>query len=249
MTTGGNAGRIAHLTLTLGLALAGATTQAAPVATSGPLSGDGDGLNAFWVSAGVSPFNIETAIETLANGTSETVVEQIAPYIDYRDFVDGTQGNHAGPDLADPFSPIDTENNVSIGEAIFAVRFSGFLNVLTSGNYLFRSHSDDGFRLTLGGEVISEFDGNRSPDTNEVGLELDAGLYSIEFIGWEQGGQFVNELAWLRPGDADFHVIGAEIDDRVLFSQAPTAVPVPAALPLLGSALVGLGALGRRRKV
>ncbi|MGE0861118.1 MAG: PA14 domain-containing protein [Gammaproteobacteria bacterium] len=247
MTTGGNAGRIAHLTLTLGLALASVTTQAAPVATSGPVAGDGDGLTAFWVSTGVSLGSVASALEALANGTSETVVEQLAPYIDYRDFVDGTQGEHSGPDLADPFSPII--EGQSAGEAIFAVRFSGFLNVLASGDYAFRSLSDDGFRLTLGGEVISVFDGNRSPDVNQVELNLEAGLYSIEFIGWEQGGQFVNELAWRRPGDETFHVVGAEIDDRVLFSQAPSAVPVPAALPLLGSALVGLGALGRRRKV
>lgn len=245
MTTAGNAGRIAPLTLTLGLALASVTAQAAPVAFSGPVAGDGDGLNALWVSTGVSPSSIATALETLENGTSETTLQLIAPYIDYRDFVGGTQGEHVDSDLPDPFSPI--ANGESTGEAIFAVRFSGYLNVLTSGTYNFRAHSDDGFRLTLGGEIIGSFDGNRSPGTDALAVDLEAGLYSIEFIGWEQGGQFVNELSWRRPGDETFHVIGALVDDRSLFSEPPAPVPVPAALPLLGSALIGLGAFRRRR--
>ena len=66
MTTGSNAGRIARLTLSLGLTLAGATTQAAPVPIGGPLAGDGDGLNAFWVSTGVPPGSVAAALEALA---------------------------------------------------------------------------------------------------------------------------------------------------------------------------------------
>ena len=50
----------------------------------------------------------------------------------------------------------------------------------------------------------------------------------------------------MRPGDSDFAVIGTEAGGRTLFTAAPTAVPVPAALPLLGSALLGLGLLRRR---
>ena len=145
--------------------------------------------------------------------------------------------------MPDPFTTI--VNNEPTDDPLFAVRFGGFLNITAGGEYSFQIHSDDGFRLTLGGEQVAIFDGNRAPDSSFVTLMLDSGLYSLELIGWEQGGGFVSELSWLRPGETSYAVIGSEAGGKALFTAAP--VPVPAALPLVVSALGGLGLVWRRR--
>lgn len=46
--------------------------------------------------------------------------------------------------------------------------------------------TDDGFRLTIGGEVVSHFDSDRSPGETATVVSLTEGLYHFEFIGWEQ---------------------------------------------------------------
>ena len=225
------------------LLLGQTAVTAAPFAAGPALAPPGNGLNAYWVRSEFTADNVQSALDILASqpgdGAFIESVSAIAPYVDYRDFEGGTEGLVDSPDLPDPFDQID--NGVPVTDTPFAVRFDGFLNVTETGSYNFRVHSDDGFRLTLGGEVIGIFDGNRSPDSSFSGpLDLESGLYAIELIGWEQSGQYVNELSWLTPGAADFTLVGT----NDLFS----AVPVPAALPLLASALGGLGWFRRRRR-
>jgi len=237
-----NSKRGASLAAIVLLGLAGSAAHAAPVASEPALGGDGDGLNALWVRASAPPHSVQNAIDVLASSGGS--VSFVAPYVDYRDFSAGTSGITAETDLPDPLTSI--EDGGAIDDAQFAVRYSGFLNITASGDYSFQLHTDDGFSFILGGEQVAVFDADRGPSSSFVTLALEAGLYSLELVGWEQGGQFVNELSWLRPGDSDYAVIGTAAGGKALFT-APTAVPVPAALPLLVSALGGLGMRRRRQ--
>ena len=225
------------------LGMAGSAAEAAPVAVGAALSGDGDGIHTLWVRASEAAHSIAGAINVLASAGES--VSFVAPQIDFRDFTGGTEGIASSSDLPDPFTHI--EGGVAQDDPIFAVRYSGFLNVAVSGQYSFQALTDDGFSLLLGGEQISAFDGDRAPASTEVTLTLDDGLYSLEMVGWEQIGNFVDELSWIRPGDSAYAVIGTAAGGKALFTSAPAAVPVPAALPLLVSALGGLGLLRRRQ--
>ena len=138
------------LAAVLMLGLTATAVEAAPVAAGSALSGDGDGINTLWVRADLSPHSIADAVNVLA-GAGESV-SFIAPHIDFRDFSGGTEtaGIESLSDLPDPFTRI--EGGLAQDDPIFAVRYSGFLNVAVSGDYSFRAITDDGFSLVLGGD-------------------------------------------------------------------------------------------------
>lgn len=224
------------------LAIAAVSAEAAPVAIGAARSGDGDGLNALWVRSEFVAHSTGEARSILASALTQDggfieAIEQLVPYVDHDD---GTTGLFNSPNLPDPFSALDAGTDWR-----FAVRFDGYLNVVTAGEYDFLVHSDDGFSLSLGGEIISSYDTDRAPGSTVSGpIFLEAGLYALELVSWEQGGFYIDELAWLRPGADGFAVIGTAEGGLALYS----AVPLPTTLPLLFSALGGIGLLARRRR-
>jgi LPXTG-motif cell wall-anchored protein len=182
------------------------------------------------------PDNIAEALGVLALmpgdplyvSSTHAVVPQIA-------FYDAVAPNpDSGPPMPDPTT-----------DPRFAVMFSGYLNVTVPGTYNFRAYTDDGFRFLLGGENVMQFDDNRAPGSSFATANLVAGLYPISFLGWEQGGAFVNELAWALGTDNP-----AVIPQANLFSRRPsTGVPDGGStLLLLGLSLALGGAVVRRAR-
>ncbi len=211
---------------------------ATPTPIGPAINGDGDGLKMRWVNTDFSPHSIANTLQALNLKPGDTgYVSEVNGVTKVVDFEDGNYG--------DLFR--DTDQAVPLGsDDNFAVLYKGFLNITTSGNYTFRSFTDDGFRLSIGGDVVSQFDGDRGPDETSTTVSLAEGLYSFEFIGWEQGGQFVNELAWIKPGEAEFSLIG----DRSNLVFFTTSSDVPVSLPpLLSLFLIGLIVLGYTRQI
>jgi hypothetical protein len=108
-------------------------------------------------------------------------------------------------------------------------RFTGFLDLLP-GNQSFAIGSDDGYRLTINGQRISQQNRPRSFSTTTRNRNPGTGRAAFELIFYENFGN----------SGVEFFV------DGVLASPAP--IPVPAGLPLIASALAALGLLKWRRR-
>ncbi|HMW69161.1 MAG TPA: PA14 domain-containing protein [Nitrosomonas sp.] len=210
---------------------------AAPVPVGPALMGSGDGLKMRWVNTDFSPHSITDAAQALNLRPGDVgYVGEVSGVTKVIDFEDGNYG--------DLFR--DTDQAVPLGaDDNFAVLYKGFLNVTVSGNYTFRSFTDDGFRLTIGGEVVSLFNSDRSPGETTTSVFLNEGLYHFEFIGWEQGGQFVNELAWIKPGEVEFTQPGDRTNLVFFTTQGDASVPEPMMLSLF---LIGLIVMGYARQ-
>lgn len=92
----------------------------------------------------------------------------------------------------------DEQPFVPSGE--FSARYTGLLHVTEPGAYFFLIDADDGARLTLDGNVISEGLIAGQPNTLEATVELTAGDHPIQIDYFQQGGGTALRLFW-RYGD------------------------------------------------
>ncbi|MCT4684480.1 MAG: PA14 domain-containing protein, partial [Roseicyclus sp.] len=85
---------------------------------------------------------------------------------------------------------------------------------LEAGTHRFDVRSDDGFRLSLGGEVVVEFEGLRGASTSTAWFEAEeTGYYALDLLYFENGGAQVLDV------DLD----GRDLDASVLFSALDPA--------------------------
>jgi mono/diheme cytochrome c family protein len=71
----------------------------------------------------------------------------------------------------------------------YALRYDGFLNIATPGEYTFYLHSDDGSRLYLDGRLLIDHGGIHGGETKEGKVRLSAGLHPIRVTFFQaQGG-------------------------------------------------------------
>lgn len=89
-----------------------------------------------------------------------------------------------------------------IGADDFTSRWEGFFEAPASGNYLFRTRSDDGVRLWVDGSlVIDEWNDHAPRYDTSASVSLQAGQrYSLRMEHYERGGQAVAALEWDLPG-------------------------------------------------
>jgi hypothetical protein len=90
-----------------------------------------------------------------------------------------------------------------IGPDTFSVRWSGEVQPRYSEAYTFRTTSDDGIRLWLGGQLLIDHWNDHGPSVDQTTILLVAGQrYPLVLEYYENGGGAVAKLAWSSPSTA-----------------------------------------------
>ena len=158
--------------------------------------------------------NLEQIILRIADEDPDATF--VAQNISYSGIGDG---DLAGDDnLNDNLTNLETflgedANSLSIGtppegdDAI--ITMEGNIE-LEAGTYTLRVRADDGYLIRINGEIVAIVDKNQSPTTrthNDLSIDIENdGVYSIEIIYWDQGGQYVFEPT-IQKDDGDFELL------------------------------------------
>ncbi|GAB4511083.1 MAG: hypothetical protein Tsb0026_13720 [Sulfuricaulis sp.] len=253
------------LCVSVGLIIQSPVATAAPIPITPIVSGvftNGDGVNSHWVQVqndweGPSTFSqdfggiatLEDANVALGLSSGDAgflrstsgVMSNINAGNDlYNQLYAGTWGAAGMPPLFNTGDP-NQEN--------YAGHMWGYIAVPTAGEYNFGVLYDDGFAFTIWGAnntSLSMDSNDLSPrqrlgfDTN---LAMEAGLYRFDLVGYNRLEAGVLNLGWwYGPTTTDFAIIPQDN----LFTSA---VPIPAAVWLFGSGLLGLIGVARRKQV
>ena len=82
----------------------------------------------------------------------------------------------------------------------FGVSFSGDFTVDKAGNYTFYLTADDGARLMIDGQLVTQTVGTLSPQNLTQTIPLTAGEHKIQLVYIETGGPGQIDLDWSGPG-------------------------------------------------
>ncbi|MEQ8320054.1 MAG: cadherin-like domain-containing protein, partial [Rhodospirillales bacterium] len=126
--------------------------------------------------------------------------------------VDYSGGSSIGGFLGDDAA--SGSGDLSASAETFAVQMTGYI-YLEPGTHTFTGRTDDGFRLNVGGETVTEFDGNRgASDSHGTFTVEEGGLYPIEITYWENGGDQVLSV----------ELNGETISGDMLYAEPPEGV-------------------------
>ncbi len=102
-----------------------------------------------------------------------------------------------------------TPGIAGIGADNFSVRWQGFVTAPVTGNYTFRTRSDDGVRLYVDGNlVIDNWTDHGATNDDSAAIALTAGQrYPLTMEFYENGGQAVAQLSWSGPSTGGFQFI------------------------------------------
>jgi hypothetical protein len=162
---------------------------------------DGEGLKGEVFDTGSGLSRLSQIDDLTAN--NDPSVTFTATNLDYSG--GSTIGAFLGEDAASASGATDARAET------FAIKLTGYIR-LDAGNHEFGVRTDDGFRLKINGETVTEFDGNRGARTSSGTFEADGpGLYEVEIVYWENGGGQV----------LDVELNGEQLSGGILFSEPP----------------------------
>ena len=112
-----------------------------------------------------------------------------------------------------------------MSDQTFAIKMTGFIK-LTAGSHEFSVASDDGFRLKIGGETVTEFTQTRGVQTDTGNFSAGAdGLYEVELVYWQGNGGADLNLSSATTGPLELYdslPAGAEVVDGQSYYSLPT---------------------------
>ena len=117
----------------------------------------------------------------------------------------------------------------------FGLKFTGYINVPTDGQYTFYTYSDDGSKLYIGTTQVVDNDGGHAEQERSGTIGLKAGKHAITIPYFEGGGGQTLSVSYSGPGAAK-QVIPASAFYRV--NTTTTTTPPP------GSTNTGTGLRG-----
>jgi len=160
----------------------------------------------------VKPVAPQPAPDSLADGLGVTYYYQTFRTI--RQLIEGI--GYLKPDPGTPLPNVDYKVGegavlTSTSHNYVGAHIVGLIELAAPGSYEFEVTSNDGVRLTLGGEMIFDDPDVHSDWTSEpivvpVGTP---GWYPIEILYFEKQGTSTLIMRWKPPGAADFEVIPA----------------------------------------
>ena len=76
---------------------------------------------------------------------------------------------------------------------------------LEAGTYTFTVLADDGYEITIDGDIVATAVLNQSPTSNSATYTIDEdGYHSIDMIWWDQGGKYVFQPAFSKDGGPEY---------------------------------------------
>jgi hypothetical protein len=114
-----------------------------------------------------------------------------------------------------PYLKEDTGYNLTSTEA-YSVKWSGWIMITRTGIYRFVTNSDDGSYLWLNKALMIDNGGPHGLRRVSTEISLEEGIYPIEILYFQIGGESVMQTRWAPPGK-----IETQIPAEVLFQKRP----------------------------
>ena len=116
-----------------------------------------------------------------------------APEDDTVDNIPTTGALHTGE--ISNFNVVALNNSLG-GLGSFSVRYTGFIEIETQGDYTFYTTSDDGSKLYIDGIQVVNNDGYHSENVESGQISLSAGYHSIKVLFFQRGAQSKLEVRY-----------------------------------------------------